>query len=111
MPPSAAFCPVFGGAFTVRFVTFSVVMGDGNDLNVMRRPSCAPKLVMLAHTDVDPVAPQLNPSPLFYSHTYEKGIIAASPQRQPPISQIDPAGFGGGAFSEAPRRCPHTHYL
>ena len=29
MPPGAAFCPVFGGAFTVRFVTFSVVMGDG----------------------------------------------------------------------------------
>ena len=23
MPPGAAFCPVFGGAFTVRFVTFS----------------------------------------------------------------------------------------
>ena len=34
MPPGAAFCPVFGGAFTVRFVTFSVVMGDGTDLNV-----------------------------------------------------------------------------
>ena len=33
MPPGAAFCPVFGGAFTVRFVTFSVVMGDGTDLN------------------------------------------------------------------------------
>ena len=25
MPPGAAFCPVFSGAFTVRFVTFSVV--------------------------------------------------------------------------------------
>ena len=34
MPPGAAFCPVFSGAFTVRFVTFSVVMGDGTDLNV-----------------------------------------------------------------------------
>ena len=27
-----AFCPVFGGAFAVRFVAFSVVMGDGTDL-------------------------------------------------------------------------------
>ena len=36
MPPGAAFCPVFGGAFTVRFVTFSVVMGDGTDLNVTK---------------------------------------------------------------------------
>ena len=36
MPPGAAFCPVFGGAFTVRFVTFSVVMGDGTDLNGAR---------------------------------------------------------------------------
>ena len=34
MPPGAALCPAFGGAFTVRFVTFSVVMGDGTDLNV-----------------------------------------------------------------------------
>ena len=34
MPPGAAFCPVFSGAFTVRFVTVSVVMGDGTDLNV-----------------------------------------------------------------------------
>ena len=36
MPPGAAFCPVFGGAFTVRSVTFSVVMGDGTDLNGAR---------------------------------------------------------------------------
>ena len=42
-----AFCgnPVsrfFGGAFTVRFVTFSVVMGDGTDLNP--GPAAVPKL-------------------------------------------------------------------
>ena len=34
--PGAAFCPVFGGAFTVRFVTFSVVMGDGTRADAPR---------------------------------------------------------------------------
>ena len=42
MPPGAAFCPVFGGAFTVQFVTFSVVMGDGTDLNVTTAIDAAP---------------------------------------------------------------------
>ncbi len=39
---AATRCPVFGGAFTVRFVTFSVVMGDGTDLNP--GPAAVPKL-------------------------------------------------------------------